>query len=372
MLRRVVILADESAFWKLAGLRQLERVALEATISDRTTELCILWRPDIPPAKRFWPKHPRLTHCQITIQPPTSADLLLSTHLFFHRNSALSQLPSVLESDLQGTFVELARKVQARCQTAPRDDWEYLDNYAQSAACERRFLRAKGKSQDGVVSRLVNRPISRAVSRLVLKTPITPSGWTLAILSFPLVGAGFLARGDYVSIIVGIVFFQIYSILDGCDGEIARAKYQESPAGRQLDMWCDVAGNLLLATSLGYGLSRPPESGSFYWTEGFVVAALIATNELIIPGLAGITTPRESRAPIGDAVYPRHQQMIEQSGLLFFGERFAGWLIQLTKRDVAIVVFLFLALVGQPPWILHSLGTVAAISTLLSLKSRLR
>ena len=80
MARRVVILADESASWKIAGLRQLERVALEATIDDKATELCILWRPDLPPEQRFRPQHPRLSHVEITTGQPASADLLLSTH----------------------------------------------------------------------------------------------------------------------------------------------------------------------------------------------------------------------------------------------------------------------------------------------------
>jgi phosphatidylglycerophosphate synthase len=180
-----------------------------------------------------------------------------------------------------------------------------------------------------------------------------------------------LSRGDYLSIVAGLSFFQIYSILDGCDGEIARAKYLESVRGRQLDTWCDVLGNLFMALALGYGLSRQPAFGSFYLAEGSVVATLIATNEMIL-GLSRTNADRKLTAYIGDAVYPRHQQTVKQSGLLFFGERFAWWLIQLTKRDVAILAFLFLALAGQPGWILHLLGAVAAISSLLTVKARLR
>ena len=55
--------------------------------------------------------------------------------------------------------------------------------------------------------------------------------------------------------IAGLIAFKFYSILDGCDGEIARAKYLESPRGRALDTWCDTVGNLLMVLSLGYGLS---------------------------------------------------------------------------------------------------------------------
>lgn len=374
MGRRVVILADESAHWKIAGMRQLERVALEATMPNETMELCILWRPGFPPEQRFRPQHPRLSHLEITTELPASVDLLLSTHLFLHRNIVPSQLPATAPKphDLQRSFTELSAAVRAGWQKAdPNEGWEYLENPAQIDACEIHFLRENGKSQDGLISRFINRPISRAISRVLLKTPITPTAWTLLIFVLPFVGAVFLSRGDYLSIVAGLSFFQIYSILDGCDGEIARAKYLESVRGRQLDTWCDVLGNLFMALALGYGLSRQPAFGSFYLAEGSVVAALIATNEMIL-GLSRTNADRRLTARIGDAVYPRHQQTVEQSGLLFFGERFAWWLIQLTKRDVAILGFLFLALAGQPGWILHLLGAVAAISSLLAVKARLR
>ncbi len=64
--------------------------------------------------------------------------------------------------------------------------------------------------------------------------------------------------------------------------------------------------------------------------------------------------------------------MIDRSGLRFFGGRLGWWLIQLTKRDVAVLAFLLLALGGQPAWILHLLGGVAAFSSLLAFKSRFR
>jgi phosphatidylglycerophosphate synthase len=369
MARRVVILADESASWKIAGLRQLERVALEASMPDETTELCILWRPDLPPEQRFRPQHPRLSQVEITTTPPGSADLLLSTHLFLDRNTVPSQLPAGSRPghDLQRKFAELANAVRATWQnTQPNDRWEYLENHAQSNACEKRFLRGRGKSQDGLVSRFINRPISRSISRLLLKTPITPSAWTLAIFVLPLIGAVFLARGDYVSVVAGLLLFQIYSILDGCDGEIARAKYLESQRGRQLDDWCDILGNLLLVVSLGYGLSLQPQFGSFYFVEGIIVAILIMANELLLLFPAPITTKTDS------VLYPRHQAMVERSGLLFFGERFVWWLMQLTKHDVALLAFFLLAMAGGPGWILHLLGVVAAISSLLALESLAR
>ena len=137
----------------------------------------------------------------------------------------------------------------------------------------------------------------------------------------------------------------------------------ESSRGRELDNWCDNLGNLLMVLSLGYGLSHQTAMASFYFAESMIVASLIAANELLL------TLPTPVAVKANSALYPRHQRMVEGSGLLFLAERFAGWLIQLTKRDVALLAFLLLAIANRPAWILHLLGAVAAISSLLVLKS---
>src|ERR1700758_2132581 len=92
-----------------------------------------------------------------------------------------------------------------------------------------------GKSQDGIVSRYLNRPISRRITRLLLRFPITPNFWTMSIFPLLIVASLFLLRGDYAGFVIGCATFQIYSILDGCDGEIARAKNLVSRFGEKLD-----------------------------------------------------------------------------------------------------------------------------------------
>lgn len=369
MLRRVVILADDSAHWKIAGVRQLERLAFElnelGVARDEIIAISILWSSDLPPGARFVPQSAKLSHVGFEADPAQSADLLLSSRIFLYRNSS-PQLAAATKPcvQLSQDFTQLLAEVQAAWQNSnATKGWEYLEDSAQVAGCEKRFLRASGKSQDGLVSRFINRPVSRALTRVLLKTPVTPSVWTLSILLLPVVGAMFLARGRYPSVIVGLLVFQLYSILDGCDGEIARAKYLESPRGRRLDTWCDILGNLLLVVSLGYGLSLQSTAGLFYLFESIIVAILIVINELLLAFQAPSMSKGDS------ALYPRHQQMVAHSGLLVFGERIGGWLIQLTKRDVALLAFLLLAIADQSAWILHLLGTVAALSSLLALKS---
>jgi CDP-L-myo-inositol myo-inositolphosphotransferase len=212
------------------------------------------------------------------------------------------------------------------------------------------------KPQDGFVSRFLNRPVSRRITRFLLKFPIHPNAWTISIFVLPLIACVFLVRGNYISIVIGTAIFQVFSILDGCDGEIARAKNLESRFGERLDYFCDFIASLLYVLALGLGLHR--------WSEGIVCAVLITANELLLR--AGKSHTTVAPPALHESFYARHHGMIGHSGLLHLGERFVWWLFQLTKRDMALVVFLMLALLGLAQWILHLWVTVAGASLVLS------
>jgi phosphatidylglycerophosphate synthase len=210
------------------------------------------------------------------------------------------------------------------------------------------------KPQDGFVSRFLNRPISSRITRALVKFPIHPSALTASIFILPLVAAVFLVRGDYLSVVLGAAIFQVFSILDGCDGEIARVRNLESKFGERLDNVCDFLGSLIYVLALGTGLR--------HFKEGVVCAVLITANEFVLRWGPG--AKRVASEDFHDSFYARHHGMIGHSGLLQLGERFVWWLFQLTKRDVAIFFFLILALLNLSIWIIH-LWTIAAGASLI-------
>jgi len=210
------------------------------------------------------------------------------------------------------------------------------------------------KPQDGFVSRFLNRPISSRITRLLVRFPIRPTAFTASIFVLPLVAGVFFLHGSYLSILMGAAIFQVFSILDGCDGEIARAKNLESKFGERLDNLCDFLGSLIYVLALGTGLN--------HFKEGVVCAVLITANELVLRW--GTGAKRVDSEDFHESFYARHHGMIGHSGLLDLGDRFVWWLFQLTKRDVAIFVFLILALLNLPIWILH-LWTIAAGASLV-------
>lgn len=382
----VLLLADESADWMVAGLRQLDRLALsidEFALENKETApvlVCILWRPDLDQSMRWVPNNERLTRVAFTTDLGEQPfDLVLNTRLFLYRKAvpqlseASASLREMISSPREADFWENSfRQVQSLPQFR-EGVWEYITDGNQIDVIEIRFLCGSGKSQDGLVSRSLNRPISRVVTRLLLRFPTTPNAWTLLIFPIPIAASLILLHGTYGSFLWGLLLFQVFSVLDGCDGEIARAKFLESERGRRLDDLFDVLSNILLVLGLGFGLSRQANlaghSGWWYVAEGLAAAVLIGVNEFYLA--TGASRAGEGTSELlGGALYPRHRALVERSGMLLFGETFASWLIQLTKRDVAMFFFVFLAAVGLPALILHLLFVVTAISLALAWRSR--
>jgi phosphatidylglycerophosphate synthase len=214
-----------------------------------------------------------------------------------------------------------------------------------------------------MVARFLHRPISRAISRLLLKTGITPNEWSIWTIIVPLIGCAFIWRGNYAGFVVGAALYQFHNVLDGCDGEIARAKYLESERGRQIDAIGDLGATVLLALSMGIGLSRYEVNSTapplFYLVEGFVAALLLSLQWLIsrlhhtsfghLSGraLSGGKTKAASRAADG------------VSEKIVAGIRWL--LVEVTKRDVSHFFFVLFALAGLAAWILHFLFAYAFI-----------
>jgi 1L-myo-inositol 1-phosphate cytidylyltransferase / CDP-L-myo-inositol myo-inositolphosphotransferase len=127
------------------------------------------------------------------------------------------------------------------------------------------------KATDGPVARLVNRPLSRFVSRRLLATRIGPNPVTLANLALLLLSGVLLALGadDDVLLIAGGVLVQVASALDGVDGEVARVAGRRSELGAVLDAVCDRYGDLAVYIGAAVAAGTP---AAWPWALGAVVA----------------------------------------------------------------------------------------------------
>ncbi|MBV8687659.1 MAG: CDP-alcohol phosphatidyltransferase family protein [Alphaproteobacteria bacterium] len=128
---------------------------------------------------------------------------------------------------------------------------------ASPSAARRWVLRGTGKRSDGVVSRALNRPLSRSISSLLLRWPgIRPWHATLATAAIALAMFASLVAGGRIGLMVGGILFHLASVVDGVDGEIARATYRSSARGAILDSGVDMATNLLFYLGLTVALTQ--------------------------------------------------------------------------------------------------------------------
>ncbi|MGR3317779.1 MAG: HAD hydrolase-like protein [Candidatus Anammoxibacter sp.] len=134
------------------------------------------------------------------------------------------------------------------------------------------------KPADGFISRYINRKFSiRIFTPLFLKIyrGITPN--QVSILSFVvgLVSSLYFFLGHAV---IGALLIQLSSILDGCDGEIARLKHMQSSFGDFLDAILDrYADSFILAGIFYYSLTEigSKEIFGIYCSPLFIIGIFV-------------------------------------------------------------------------------------------------
>ncbi|MBI5518272.1 MAG: CDP-alcohol phosphatidyltransferase family protein [Deltaproteobacteria bacterium] len=220
----------------------------------------------------------------------------------------------------------------------------------EAALAEERLLAALRKPQDGVVSRRLNRTLSLAVTRYLCRTRLTPNALSVAILGVGLLGASLAARGTALGLGLGGVLFQAQSVLDGCDGELARLTFRGSRAGEWIDTVGDDLTNYSFFAALGLGLQRAglgrlPLVLSCVGVSAGVLSSVIAYRYLLRIGSGDLLKYPMSLGPEpGAQDSPR--------------DRLAELLRPLFKRDFVVFATMVAALCG-PRAALVALGAFA-------------
>ncbi len=133
---------------------------------------------------------------------------------------------------------------------------------AEAALCAQ--LRTASKGGDGPLAHWIDRRISLRISRwLVRHTQLRPNQITLIGTSVGLVAAILLSLGAYWAGIAGTLLFLCATIIDGCDGEVARLKFQESSFGQKLDVVTDNIVHVAIFVGLAFGLYHRDPHGHY-------------------------------------------------------------------------------------------------------------
>lgn len=122
-------------------------------------------------------------------------------------------------------------------------------------AAERMLLSQLVKTADGIISRHINRKISLAITSKIMHTSTTPNQVTTVVLLIGILsGPAIVSIGGYPGLVVGSLLYYLAAILDGCDGELSRLKFQGSPIGAWLDTVVDDTVGLSFLLGLYYQL----------------------------------------------------------------------------------------------------------------------
>jgi len=109
---------------------------------------------------------------------------------------------------------------------------------AEAALC--RELRDDSAATDGPLAHWIDRRISLRISRwLARHSRVRPNQITIFGTCIGLLAAAVLGIGTYWSGVAGTLLFLCATILDGCDGEVARLTFSESAFGHKFDVITD-------------------------------------------------------------------------------------------------------------------------------------
>lgn len=139
---------------------------------------------------------------------------------------------------------------------------------------ERFLLKGLIKDSERFFSRHLDRPVSLAVSRRLAGTRLTPNQMTLVAVGIGLAAAPFFLSFRPAVQVIGGVLFLLHSILDGCDGELARLKFLESRWGGVLDFWGDNLVHMAVFAAMSFGLARATGRA---WPLACGAASVVAT-----------------------------------------------------------------------------------------------
>ncbi len=154
--------------------------------------------------------------------------------------------------------------------------WADCDTYKDLKFAEKKLIKSLTKPQDGIVSKNFNRKISGLITKLFLiKTPITPNIITFSTLILVIPTFLLLAKGVYPWIFLGGLLIQFLSILDGCDGEIARLKFLKTKWGAFFDTVIDRYVDIIIIFGMIYGYWLTTHNETILIMGFFVASSLI-------------------------------------------------------------------------------------------------
>jgi len=269
---------------------------------------------------------------------------------------------------IQSCITKLLESTPSNIAHKPPEISTFLISHLKERIVAEKFLAENIRhATGGPIARFINKRISLPISLILSKMWISPNAITAVNIVIGLFSGVFVADGHRYSIILlGAVLFQIASIVDGCDGEVAKLTFRTSKFGQYIDTLSDNLSLCSFLIGLMAGYWRQTHSPIAFYVGGLMFLTTGITLFWMIRYLKQNT--KSASLVTFDTEYL--QKLKDQPRFLFLLIKYGKYLL---KKDVFSFMFLCFALLGVLYWCLFAttIGTTfgAVILTYLGLQS---
>lgn len=250
--------------------------------------------------------------------------------------------------------------VDARIEHADQIAGHTVADAASAEQAEWALILGLSKAHQGPIDALVNWRFSMRITRRLCTTAITPNHITFVGIFVGLLASATLLGRTWLALAAGGVLLQIHSILDSCDGELARLRYQFSKYGQWFDNLADDFVDNVFIVCAGLAAGGPFAILGALGAGGRLFTNLVAYQDVY------------RRTGTGDLYafrlwFERGKQKVTE---VYDPKSWFTWVRAVGRRDTYVFGWMLLLLGGLPEGVAiwgAVLGTASAVTILLHL-----
>jgi phosphatidylglycerophosphate synthase len=239
------------------------------------------------------------------------------------------------------------------------------------------LCRSLAKAHQGPLDALVNWRFSMPITRRLAYTKVTPNHITFAGLFVGLLACWLVSRASWPAVAAGGLLLQIHSVLDSCDGELARLRYQFSRYGQWFDNLADDLVDNLFVVCAGFAAASANVAAASAAAGGgpwLTLALLGAGGRLATNLVAYVDVYR--RTGTGDLYAFRLWFEREKRAAVdvYDPRSWLTWVRAVGRRDTYVFGWMLLCMAGLPAGVAiwaAVLGVVEAATVAVHLSVRL-
>ncbi len=231
-----------------------------------------------------------------------------------------------------------------------------------------------GRDADGLIAYTINRPCSLFISKRIANSFITPNMVTVFGLILGLVAAGLMFTAIDFLMILAVILWQISSMVDGIDGELARMRMNPSHKGEWFDTVADDITNITFMFGLGHAMSIIKDCPLYFYIASgvcvlMVIACLWFYREFVKMGIAS-----HNHFEWGFEAENKENKRKEHRNIFRrFVDLVAGGFAWIAKRDFYTFLIMILVIIHQTPiayYVMLTGASFVGIGSLIALTIR--